>query len=640
MGAAPGFAVFLDAAARAMRPRRRLSVSEWADLYRVLSSKGSGEPGRWRTSRTPYLREPLDCLSLRSPVRETVLMFSTQRGKTEVALNWLGYIIAHAQAPTLCVVPTLEVRKRWVRQRLDPMLSETPALAEIRSAQARRDGGNAEDMKDFPGGFLVVGGANSPASLASMPICNVIYDEVDLYPEDVGGKGDVFGLVSERQQNFTQRKTLIVSSPSIRGASLIEDAYLSGDRRQYHVPCPHCATLQVLVWKQLSWDSKLTEARYICIECGAEMHEYHKQQMLDAGRWVASNHDSPTWRRSYHLNKLYSPIALGSTWIDLARDWVSVQSDKVKLKRFINTSLAETWEDDSGKVEPHVLATRGESYKLREIPPGCLALTAGIDTQDQSLAITILGWGAGQHWIIDWAALHGDTSRDEVWKRLAAYLTQPMINSVGREMRVMAAVIDRGGHRTAMVDAFAHEHRARRWVAGAGSRYYGKSILASKPRKIDSSSSGKTLKHGWEYWEIGTDNAKSQIYGWIAGDAGKEPDARRLRFSEDLTDTYYKELTAEVYDPETNRWRKRAGRRNEALDTLGYAIAAGWLPSLRLHKRTRAQWAAEASLIETSFSAPAASPTPADDKAAHEEPTYTAASRQRDLMARIRARRL
>jgi phage terminase large subunit GpA-like protein len=616
MGATPGFLHFLAALAPALRPRRRLSVSEWADAYRVLTSKGSSEPGAWRTARTPYLREIMDALSERSPVREVVLMFATQRGKTEVGLNWIGYVMQHTPAPMLTVLPTLEVRKRWVRQRLDPMLAETPVLASLRSALSKRDAGNAEDIKDFPGGMLVIGGANSPASLASMPIRFVLCDEVDRFPWDVGGEGDPLGLIAERQQNFPRRKTLLVSSPTIKGASQIETAFEATDRRYYHVPCPHCREYQTLTWKQLQWDRALTEARYVCPGCGGEMLEHHKPAMLAAGRWVASNPEAPAWRRGYHLNKLYSPIGLGSTWIELARERVAVQGDVVRLKRFINTSLAESWEDQSGKVEPHVLAARAEPYRLREVPPGCLALTAGVDTQDDRLAVQILGWGWNKRWVIDWTTIFGDTARDEVWEQLAAYLQLPIVNGAGRTLRLAAVAIDAGGHRTQMVHAFTHQHRARLWLAVHGDRYYGRAILAKAPSKLEASASGKTIRHGVEVWPVGTDVAKHEIHGWLTSDATVEAQRRWLHFSEALPNDYYLELTAEVYDPETNRWRKRkGGRRNEGLDTLVYAIAAGHHPRLRLHKKTKAQWGADALLLESALpgTQPAAAARPLEE---------------------------
>src|SRR5574337_1474947 len=183
------------ALASAIRPRRRLTVSEWADAHRILPGKGASEKGPWRTSRTPYLREIMDALSDSSTVLRVVLKTSTQVGKTEVGLNWMGYVMDHAPGPMRAVVPTLEMRKRWVRQRLEPMLQETPVLAAIFDSRRQRDGSNAEDMKDFPGGVAILSGANSPASLASMPVRYVLCDEVDRFPWEVGNEGDPIGLI-------------------------------------------------------------------------------------------------------------------------------------------------------------------------------------------------------------------------------------------------------------------------------------------------------------------------------------------------------------------------------------------------------------------------------------------------------------
>ena len=165
---------FYAVLSRAIAPRPITTVSSWADKYRILTSKSSGEVGQWRTDRTPYLREVMDSLSSSHAAQRIVLMFAAQLGKTEAAMNWIGYVIHHSPAPMLVVVPTLEVRKRWVRQRLDPLLNENPVIRALMDGRRQRDAGNAEDMKDFPGGMLVLGGANSPASLSSMPIQYVV----------------------------------------------------------------------------------------------------------------------------------------------------------------------------------------------------------------------------------------------------------------------------------------------------------------------------------------------------------------------------------------------------------------------------------------------------------------------------------
>jgi phage terminase large subunit GpA-like protein len=586
---ANGRSEFAHAVARACRPRQRLTVSQWADAHRVLSAKGSSEFGQWRTSRTPYLQEPMDSLSITSPVSRVVMMFCAQVGKTEAGLNWIAYVMEHAPSPMLVVVPTMEVRQRWVRQRLNPMLTETQALADLFDVRRKRDSSNTESIKDYPGGLLVLGGANSPASLASMPIQYVLCDEVDRFPWEAGKEGDPLGLIAERQKTFPNRKTLLVSTPTIKGASRIEDEYENSDKRRYHVPCPECGDMQPFEWKQLGWDKELTTAWYACRACGAAIDETHKTRMLHHGEWIPENPQHPT--RGYHLNGLYSPVGLGYSWIELAREWVQIQGDHGKLKRFVNTTLGETWEDRSSSVKPHHLQQRAESYKLRTVPPGCLVLTAGVDTQDDRLEVQILGWGRGEVcWVLDYLVITGNPGRPETWMKLSELLNTPLDNAFGNEMRIQATAVDTGGHYTHEAYQYVRSNPAKRVIAIKGKSTPGGPILAGRPSHVDVNWRGKVIKKGVKLWSVATDTAKHTLFARLKSDQDQTEDQRLIHFSEQLDDDYYKGLTAEAFDPEKNKWVLRRGRRNEPIDTWVYGTAAAHHPEIRVHAMRKRDW--------------------------------------------------
>lgn len=595
-------AIYFESLARACRPIKRLTVSQWADKHRKLTSKASSEPGPWRTARVPYLREIMDCLSARSSVRSVTIMKSAQVGGTEIALNWAGYIADHAPAPTLIVVPTLEVRKRWVRQRLDPLLIETPALADKFDAKRKRDGGNAEDMKDFPGGMFIIAGANSPASLASMPIKFVINDEIDRFPWEAGNEGDPLGLIRKRQQNFSRRKELNISTPTIKDASRIEELFNAGDQRYYHVPCPHCGEFQSLkkdnlVWTKHPETNEITHIAYACAHCGVEIDEHFKTQMLERGRWVPTHPERRD--RSYHINGLYAPIGLGLRWIELAREWLAAQDDKAKLKRFINTDLGEVWEDRTSDLPYQSIMARAEPYQLREIPQGCLVLTAGVDTHPDRLEVQVVGHGRnGQTWVCDWLTLMGDPTREEIWTKLTEYLNRPFTNNFARELRIEATAIDTGGHNTHDVYNYVRSRAARRLMAIQGANTPGKPILSARSKPQDVNWKGKVIKRGVMLWSLGTDTAKAALFARLRGDTESEPSAWRVHTSNALPDEYYKQLTAEAFDPERNRWVKRRGRRNEALDTWVYAVAASQHPEIRVHAMRAADWTRLEQLLE------------------------------------------
>ena len=570
-------ALMSAAAARAVRPRGRLTVSQWADNHRVLSSKGSGEVGRWRTSRNPMLREIMDCLSLHSPVREVWVMKSSQVGVTEASVNWIGYTMEYAPGPVMVLMPTLEARDTWKVQKLNPLLTDTPCIQEMLGCLRSRDAAFSKELIDFPGGILFLAGGNSPNSYAQKSVRCLMMDDLDRFPSKIGEEGDPVELARSRVKAFMRHKLLFASTPTIKGASLIERGYQDGDQRHYHVACPHCGERQTLRWEMLKSDMTRAEAYYVC-EQGCIIEEHHKPTMLDGGIWIA---EFPERRvRSYHISALYAPIGLGPSWLDLITQFKRIHKDPVQLKTFINQNLGEAWEDQTEKLKAHDLAKRTGEHALGEIPPGCLAITAGIDTQDKWLAVTLLGWGAdGKHWILDWTEIQGDTTNAPVWNELESYLHKPLVNSFGKEMRIRAAGIDSRGHRTEQVKDFVMRTSLKipvYSVQGATNRI-GRAIAqtGSSPTKTRT---GKVIRHGYLVWNIGTEHCKDYIFAHLGADGEKQSSERTFTFPQGLEAEYFDGLLSEVYDPEKKRYVPRIGqryKRNEPLDTAVYAWAIG-----------------------------------------------------------------
>ena len=597
-------ASFFGTLARALRPRQLLTVSTWSDKHRMLSSKASGEPGQWRTSRTPYLREVMDVLSVTSPVQRVVLMFAAQIGKTEVGMNWIGYVMHHAPAPMLVVVPTLEVRKRWVRQRLDPMLSETPAIRALVDGKRSRDSGNSEDMKDFPGGILVLGGANSPASLASMPIRYVLCDEVDRFPWEVGQEGDPLGLVDERTKTFPRRKVLLVSTPTTKGNSRIEGEYLASDMRQYHVPCPHCGEFQVLHWKHKDGRYGLTHLAasgrvvYTCTECGAHIDEHHKPAMLARGQWVARHPERAV--RGYQLSGLYSPLGLGFTWAEIWDKWMQAHGDTANLKRFVNTTLAETWEEAGDSIEDISLIARLEEYP-DSLP--LLARTAFVDVQKDRLEMSVVDWGAEEEsWAHDHLIIPGDTSQQDVWAALADELDGLGLDALG---------ID-SGYNATQVYAFVQN---KKW-AYATKGVPGMQRPIAEDEQTRKKRMRKRLRRKVVVEPIGVDNAKALVYARLKQD---KPGKGTIHFPRRpaFDDEYFAQVAAEKLVTRYRGTRPhqewvQTRPRNEALDCLVGNLAvlriAINLPALA-ERAARGEQVHKASLLEAAERAAAASAT-------------------------------
>jgi hypothetical protein len=582
--------VYRKAFLEGLRPEPDLTVSEWADRYRMLSSKASAEPGPWRTHRTPYLREPMDALSSNSPIQRVVLMFAAQTGKTEAGSNWLGYVIAHAPGPMLAVQPTVEMAKRLSKQRLESMITETPCLSERIAPSRSRDSGNTMFSKEFPGGMMLLTGANSATGLRSTPCRYIFCDEVDAFPLDVDGEGDPVSLAEKRATTFARRKILLTSTPTVKDFSRIEAEYERSDQRRYFVPCPHCEAMQWLKWAQLKWENNdPSTAKYECEKCGERFAEIHKPVMLRKGQWRATA-PSDGKTAGFQLSGLYSPLGWLS-WSDMVDDFLRAKADAPMLKSFVNTRLAETWEEDyASKVSATGLQERCEHYEPAMLPEGALALTVGVDVQDNRLAVSVWCWGREEEgWLVDHQEIYGDPSRPELWKQLDEVVLREWPHALGVKLRPDVVAIDSGGHFTAEVYQYARERGRQGAVAIKGQSQRDKPPIG-KAAKVDVNYRGKTLKRGALVYPVGGDTIKTTLFGRLKHN---ETGAGFLHFHMKTTTEYFEQLTAEKQVLRYSRggfpvreWVKKPSARNEALDCLVYAYAALNLMYQRYDRRT------------------------------------------------------
>ena len=447
-------AVEIDRAWReGMTPDPLLSVSEWSDRHRMLSSKASAEPGRWRTSRTPYLKDIMDCLSPTSPVERVVFMKAAQLGATEMGNNWIGYMIHHAPGPMMAVSPTVDMAKRNSKQRIDPLIEESPVLAELIAPARSRDAGNTILAKEFRGGVLVMTGANSAVGLRSMPVRYLFLDEVDGYPLDVEGEGDAISLAEARTRTFSRRKIFIVSTPTISGVSAIEREYEASDQRRYFVPCPHCSHRQWLRFEQLRWQrgpqgSKPETAAYVCESCEQPIPEHHKSWMLENGRWQATAPQNTGKTMGFHLSSLYSPVGWRS-WKEIAAAWESAISKETgstgAIKTFKNTELGETWVEEGEAPDWQRLLERREDYAVGTIPMGAMLLVGGADVQKDRIEVSIWAFGRGKEaWLVEHRVIMGDTARADVWTGLASLLGESWTHASGALVPLVRLALDTG----------------------------------------------------------------------------------------------------------------------------------------------------------------------------------------------------
>lgn len=634
MGSAVAVDTIRHARADGLRPDTQLTVSEWADAHRHLPKKSSAEPGPWRTDRTPYLREIMDCLSATSLVEEVVLMKGAQVGGSECLLNALGYMIDHAPGPVILVQPTVELAKRFSRQRLDPLITDTPRLAAKVAPTKSRDSGNTILSKNFNGGQLICTGANSAVGLRSMPAQYALMDEIDGWPIDVDEEGSPIALIEARQRTFARRKRMKVSTPTIAGRSAIESAYERSDQRRYYVPCPACGEMQPLEWARVEWTPRglsPAQAVYDCRACHVGIQNHQKTQMLlerghgGLAEWRADHPEhSPDGKiRGYHLSALYAPVGWMS-WGEIATQFVEGHKDPEKHRVWINTVLGEVWTSKGEAPAWELLQTRREAYSIGSVPMGALFLTAGVDVQKERVVYEVVGWGRGKRsWSIDQGEIPGDTSDIDrgPWGQLDAMLARTYPHAAGVEMPIRMLAID-AGYNTQTVYGWTRRYPMNRVMAVKGQDHGG--VLVGAPSVVEITDRGRKLKRGGRVWPVCVSIAKSELYGFLRlekGPEGIEP-AGYCHFPQ-YDDEYFRQLTAEQLVAHKTRkgfirveWEIIPGRQNHRLDARNYARAAAALAGL--DRMNESDWVAREKMLGVTATAPllAAAPVPAPPKVA------------------------
>lgn len=572
---------------KVLKPPPEITLSQWADKFRRLSSGSSAEPGRWKTAKAPYQKEIMDAIT-DITIKKVVIMSAAQVGKTDaMVLNPIGYYVHYDPSPIMVIQPTIDMAEKFSKEKLSPMLRDTPVLAE-RINEKSRNSGNTIMQKIFPGGFITIAGANSPTGLRSHTIRVLLADEIDAYPASAGKEGDPLLLASKRQTTFWNKKQVDISTPTVKGASRIEVEYENSSRGEWNTPCPCCGELQPLVWANVIFDKDdLSEIKYVCSKCGVMSSEAEWKEHFIDGKFVHEDPDNPV--KGFHLNTLASTL---TTWQEVVEKFLIANAEMKKgnvelMKVWTNTEMGQTWEEDGESIEDDELMKRREKYNC-EVPNEVMYLTAGVDTQDDRFEVEIVGWGPEyESWGIKYTVIYGDTSNmeDQCWKDLDTFLQQSWKKADETQLKLSCVCMDSGGHRTNQVYKFCKARFNRRIFAIKGSNDSAAAYI-QKPSKSN--------REGAYLFTLGVDTGKSLLMGRLKLE---EEGPGYCHFPKEdgrgYDEKYFKGLTSEkrVMRYKMGRpyfaWElKDRGehKRNEALDCRNYATAAIEITGLPLKK--------------------------------------------------------
>ncbi len=601
--------------ARGLEPPPELTISEWADDCRHLPQTSAARGGRWRTDSTPYLKGIMD--AARDPtISKLALKKCHQSGGSEALNNIIGFHIEHDPCPILMVHPAGDVAETWSKERLSDMIRSTPALAAVvhdkRQPRGSHQGESTLKLKMYPGGYLAIGGANTPNTFARWSVRIAIGDDVDRFPPVVADEGDPADLLVNRTTSFHDALTIFVSTPTLKGGR-IDTLYDRSDQRRYFVTCPGCGRQDWITWNdadhfRVVFDAKdALSARIECPDgdhggCGERIDEPMRRRLVAVGEWRPTKTPDEPGLAGFHLPAMVSTLG-AVTLSELVAKWLSARDrGKEALRVFINTSLAEGWEDRGARVEPHVLMTRREPYGTDEnegveVPVPAPALTAGVDVQADRFELLVTAWGpAGERWVVDWRRVPGDPKRPETRAALLEALSRRYTHELGPLLPIHATCID-SGYATEEVYDFVLAYQARRifatkgWAGKSGEPIVGKPSqkrYGRRPRPVP-------------LFPINVDDAKADVMTSLTLTDG--PGAMHFpAHLETVNEEFFAQICAEHREMRYNRagiathyvWVQDRDR-NEALDCSVLSLAAFRLlnPNIRQMSGALAEAAAK-----------------------------------------------
>lgn len=567
-----------------LKPLPKTSVSNWADNHRMLSSGISAEPGKWKTSRAPYQKDIMNAFT-EPGIHRVVVKSSSQIGKSDMMNNVIGRFAHLDPCAIMMIQPTIDMAQDYSKTRIAPMIRDTKVLNNLFYDVKSRDANNTILSKVFPGGRLIMCGANSPAGLASRPIRILLADEVDRFPDSAGTEGDPVDLAAKRMTTFWNSCMGLFSTPANEGSSRIDEEYLAGTQEEWQHKCPNCGEYHLLRHIDMTVDYKeiktpsgkktviVNDVKWRCPHCGFSFSE--KEMKQTPQKYISRNADAlKNGIRSFFVNGFTSPWM---TWTRIMREWLEAKGDPEREKVIMNTVFGESYKQKGAFEDEQIFLRRRESYRA-ELPNGVLLLTAAIDTQDNRLEYEVVGWGKEEEcWGIRKGIVLGAPNQDRTWKEIDNILDKTYHFADGKGLKVVRTFIDSGGHYTSDVYNYCQKnfHKQRFAIKGRG----GPGIpLIYKIAKANNAKAPLIL--------LGVDDGKQQIMDRLSIDS---PGPLYFHFPQDegikelsnrgYDDLYFKGIISEhkkVYKRNgvlREVWETTKNVRNEPLDLRNYNLA-------------------------------------------------------------------
>jgi phage terminase large subunit GpA-like protein len=544
-----------------LKPPPVLNLSQWAERHAFLSVESAAVSGKWKAY--PYQLGIMDALT--DPSNETVtVQKSTRVGYTKIINHALGYHIHYDPCPQMVVQPTVEDAEGYSKEEIAPMVRDTPAITALVADSKTRDSNNTILRKVYPGGFLVMVGANSARGFRRLTVRNVYFDEVDAYPPSAGVEGDQIKLGTRRTETFWNRLIVIGGTPTLKHFSRVERHFTGSDQRRYHIPCPTCQTFQVLKWKNFIIPEKdPNRAHFICRTCCRPIDESDKVEMIARGKWIPGADFNG--HAGYHIWAAYS-YSPKTTWRAIAAEFLEAKDNPALLRVWINTVLGETWEDRGEGIEVKAIKSHAEDYPDK-LDAGALIITIGADIQKDRIEAEVVAWGRGfESWSLDYVTIPGDPHFPETWKHFERHLSRRFIRADGLVLRVHTTFID-SGFATGEVYRFTYPRQSKRVYATKGQSTGGHQLVALSKKKY---------KRGLKLYTIATIAAKDKVFAYLQV---KKPGPGYCHFPDHYGDDYFDGLTSEqrftkMVKGVPTYYYKKVRTRNEPLDCRVLALAA------------------------------------------------------------------